>query len=490
MRRVCASWVAAAAGGSALLGTGSIPTAGGRDTQRGLDSTWNSKRFTAQYGITLQSHEQILRRFSPGGTDDVPDARMTEAPPMTGVEAQPMTEQAFDAIINNLEKVEQRLVHWKLNKWDFRVPVLLTGEERYRTMSQLKHIKTEMRLRLVEQERALNDLRGVSEVLNTPITELRYKSRAWIQEKVSELRWQGDIESAKRVREAWVRLEDNGGREAKLLQRLCCIYGLARIGTFESAFTNFIVPADDLQLQKGDAAKVESYFTGHLSGAPETAENDFAVAMDRGNPFTELMRLLTKHMPTLDILYDFYGYNVTDGYRSSLGRALKMTLEHNAQGEDYGTNTQGPRDYGRPDRVMFQRHSADGKLEFLFDHRQDYSGPDFVYGNGGRIVLISIANPNKWLRETQLPHTRQMEGIARRCCFVFGIPFEQAQVQNLLLPPSVMDKKSLLRLESIVGPLHPALQSWSKYYDLELSQDDADYAEQAKKYPEEEWVRL
>jgi hypothetical protein len=428
-------------------------------------------RSMATYGVTLQSHEELIQRFTPAKGSPLFEMYATKP------------EAAFDKLLMSLEEVEQRLANWPLARWNFRIPVLVSAEEQHRSRAQLARIKSEIRLRLVEQEAARKDLVLVSEITKTPIPELRNKNRAWLQEKVSGLRWEGNVATAKELKEAWVRLEENGGREAFLLERLCCIYGLARLGTFDTAFTNQIVLASEQYTQ---VVPPDSKFFGKVpTGGPETARNDVKVKIDTTNHFAELMQVLMLNFPSLDILYDFLGYNVTEGYRGSLIKALTMALNHK---NGVSAPNKGPSDA----RVLFQKKNANGRYEFLFDCKGNGNeGPDLMYGIGGKVVMITIGSDNKWLREVQLPPKRQLEGIARRVCFVMGLPFESAEVQNLMLPPAYLDRQSLMRLStSLETDFHPSIQRWFAHYNKQLDPEMADFAEQSKKHPQEEWVRL
>jgi hypothetical protein len=119
---------------------------------------------------------------------------------------------------------------------------------------------------------------------------------------------------------------------------------------------------------------------------------------------------------------------------------------------------------------------------------------DFVYFSNSDITAISIATPNKWHRDIQLPHRKQLEGIIRRASIVLDVPPESMRIRNLLLPPAYMDRASLQRINRHVLGMDDSQASafapWLPLYRKELDATAIDYIETSKKFPEEEWVKL
>ena len=333
-------------------------------------------------------------------------------------------------------------------------------------MAQLHTIKT----LVLEQQRvqiSINeDLDAVCKIFGVDANTIRSANRVWLQEKLDLLRWEGQVNAAAEARERFLRLERYGSADFRILERLCCMYGLAKFGTFEEGFQNQIV---------------EDPKTGRPILSSE-------------NPFTELMQLVVTNIQALDILYDFLGFNTTEGYRESLGKYVAKNLRNKASGSE---NSKSP----SASRILFQDPS---KGEILFDFKNSQAAlaqadavqgiVDFVYINGSDVTLIAIATPNVYQRATQLPHRKQMEGIARRASFVLGIPYDDVRIRNLLLPPSYVDNASLERLHRVIGVNREqaaAVAPWLGLYDKELDRNvDIDYAEVAAKAPEEEWVKL
>ncbi|ORC90735.1 uncharacterized protein TM35_000071590 [Trypanosoma theileri] len=360
-----------------------------------------------------------------------------------------------------LEQVEERISKWKLNKWEMRVPPLLPAHEKEVMRRQQELLKSSF-FHWGKCRDALNaDIEIVSSLTGISKEDVRGKNRSWMQEEAAKLRWMGEVNKATRLRDAFMRLEIYGSRDHMLLERLCCIYGLALQGTFESAFSNYIM--EDPLTKK--------------------------IFVDESNPFRDLISHIIKTYPQIDIIYDFLGFNITEGYRSSLRRYLESLLLKT----DQETKSKG--------RLAFGNGK---KLEFLFDfcdsRKSLVSGecvqgmPDFLYVNGTDITLIIIASENTWLRNRQLPHRKQMEGIARRASFVTGIPFSEVRIRNLLLPPAYLDKNSILRINEVLFGLskeeEQKLVPWLMVYDKELDSKDVDFCALVKSTNEEEWLTL
>jgi hypothetical protein len=403
-------------------------------------------RGVATYGKVALSHAQVVQRF---GTHKLQDASSTD-------------ELAL------LETVEGRIRNWRLNKWEFRVPVLLSQAEKESAQLQLHKIKTLVLDHAKTQDLIDRDMETVCRDLSVTKEELRGQTRAWLQEKIAELRWKGEVTQAKAIRDAFVRLEAYGSRDFRYFERLCCVYGMAKLGTFEDAFSNFVVPSG----------------------------NDGGVALDTSSPFHDLMHLLVTKYPTLDQIFDFLGFNDLEGYRASLGKYMKLALEHKHQSTS-STSTGS--------RVLFQSNASGADREVLFDFQDSsktvaateasHAAADFVHVRGQDITLITIVSKNRWLRSRQVAHQKQLEGVGRRASFVLQIPYEDVRIRSLLLPALYLDKASLNRINKSVLRLTPenvkSFAPWAALYEKELDlARDADYAEMSRVKPEEEWVKL
>lgn len=363
-----------------------------------------------------------------------------------------------------LEQVEDRIARWRLNKWEFRIPPLLGADVREKLLLQQDMLKSLCLSQNQQLEAVKRDIDVVASLTGTAPETVREKNRAWLQEEASKLRWKGDVNKAKDLRDAFLRLEVYGSRDYRLLERLCTVYGLGLQGTYEDAFSNLIV---------------EDPVTGRAK-------------VDESNPFVELLSHIVSRFPHIDIIFDFLGFNPVTGYRPSLRRFMDEMLRKK-NGVDVATPSS--------QRVVF--HSPESK-ELLFDFGDSkaqvavddsvYGLPDFLYMNHSDFFLITVASDNHWLRSRQVPHRKQLEGIARRGAFVFGIPYESARIRNLLLPPNYMDKSSLLRLlEGVLGlseEQQKASAPWLSLYDKELDAKDVDFCELAQTVNEEHWLTL
>mmetsp|Transcript_15045 Transcript_15045/g.17348 ORF Transcript_15045/g.17348 Transcript_15045/m.17348 type:complete len:419 (-) Transcript_15045:159-1415(-) len=404
-----------------------------------------SVRGIASYGKTALSHAEVVAKF-----------QAVEVP----------SDGAVDEL-SLLETVEERMRGWRLNRWEHRVPVLSSQSEKEAAQSQLHTIKSLILDHAKTHAIMLQDMDLVCTTLKVSPEDLRTKTRAWLQEEIAKMRWNGDVAQAKAVRDAFVRLEQYGSRDFKYFERLCSVYGLAKLGTFDDAFSHVVVPKQN------------------------------SIALDTSSPFHNLMAVLVRKYPTLDLVFDFLGFNEVEGYRASLGRYLTLGLE-----SKYATATSAV----PSSRVLFQHDASLASREVLFDYGNSarsvadstegrHGVADFVHVRGNDITLITIVSPNRWLRSRQIANPKQLEGIARRSSFVFGMPYDAVRIRNLLLPPSYLDRVSLDRINRHVLALDPAtLQStapWISMYAKELDvARDADYAQMTKVKPEEEWVKL
>ncbi|RNF03801.1 uncharacterized protein Tco025E_08093 [Trypanosoma conorhini] len=362
-----------------------------------------------------------------------------------------------------LEEVEERISKWKLNKWEMRIPPLLSAREK-EVMRQQQELLKSIFFNWRKCKDALNvDLELISSITGLPKVAVREKNRAWLQEEASKLRWVGEVNKAAQLRDAFLRLEVYGSRDHMLLQRLCCIYGLGLQGSFENAFSNYIVE---------DPTNKKIY-------------------IDESNAFRDLIGHIINTYPQIDIIYDFLGFNLVEGYRSSLRRYLQCMISRSAH--ETTTTATGRLFFGigKPEEILFDFANSKESL-VSGDCVQGF--PDFVFVMGADITLILIASDNFWLRNRQLPHRKQMEGIARRASFVLGIPFSDVRVRNLLLPPSYLDKNSICRINEVVLGLTSEeqrnLAPWLDMYQKELDPKDVDFSALMKSTNEEEWLTL
>lgn len=249
---------------------------------------------------------------------------------------------------------------------------------------------------------------------------------------------------------------------------------MAKLGTFDDAFSNLVVP-----------------------NGPNGS-----VALDTSSPFHDLMRILVSKYPTLDQIFDFLGFNDLEGYRASLGKYMTLALEHKHQSVAEGTTSPAA---PAGSRVLFQKNASGADREVLFDFQDSSKAvastessqavADFVHIRGQDITLITIVSQNRWLRTRQVAHQKQLEGVGRRASFVLNIPYEDVRIRSLLLPPQYLDKASLNRINKSVLQLSAdnvkSFAPWAELYEKELDvARDADYAEMTRAKPEEEWVML
>ncbi|CCW68167.1 unnamed protein product [Phytomonas sp. Hart1] len=398
----------------------------------------NNTRFHSTYGITPLTHKQMQVRFG-NPNKEIRDQQTL------------------------LKLTELQMSKWRLNKWNFRVPLLIDGEQKRQLFLQLDILKSLCIEQMKQNEAVENDIKLVSSLTGISPNLVQQKNRAWLHEEAAKLRWMGELNKAKDLRDAFLRLEVYGSSDHRLLERLCCVYGLGMLGTFEKAFSNLIT---------------EKNATGELY-------------VDEGNPFTELLQYIMTRFPHFDIIYDFLGFNPVSGYRASLSRFLTSLFQAKYINEKNMTSG----------RILF--HNPHRK-EILFDYGDSkntigfndsiFGLPDFLYIKNMDFYLIIIASNNHWLRNRQVPHRKQLEGIARRGSFVFGIPIDKVRIKNLLLPPYYLDNASLLRLVDIILDLSKEKQKelipWLSLYDKKLDPKDIDYCELSTTVNEEEWLTL
>ena len=88
--------------------------------------------------------------------------------------------------------------------------------------------------------------------------------------------------------------------------------------------------------------------------------------------------------------------------------------------------------------------------------------PSFSLWHGPNLTIITKASANKYLRQYQLPNKKQLEGMCRRSAFVFGYDLDSIRARTLLLPPSMIDRRSLLRIHAALDPSQTISSSSSK----------------------------
>lgn len=367
-----------------------------------------------------------------------------------------------DSVLSLLERTESAVSNWKLNKWEFRVPPLLSAYEKERWTLQLNLLKSFF----IERGKVLADIKRdidiISSVGDIPSDEVLSKNSTWVFEKVSQLRWNGDVDKAKVLRDAFSRLGVYGARDHRILERLCAVYGLGVMNSFEDAFDNVII---------------EDQRTGMRT-------------MMKDNFFRELLAVLVTEYPYISVLYDFLGFNANTGYRSSLGMFLKKGAEYKHKLRQHENGRMLLNDVQK--RVIL--FDVIESKSLIASDDSIYGLPDFLYICGSKFFLITVASDNYWLRNRQLPHRKQMEGVGRRGSFVLGIPFSDVRIKNVLLPPNFVDKASLTRLLENVLELSASeslsIFPWLNLYDKELDESDIDFCEMMKCNAHEEWVTL
>lgn len=399
---------------------------------------WRSVRMHSSYGTSILDHADLA-------------ARVEFYPRKTG-----------SSVLSLLEKTENTIAKWKLNKWEFRIPPLLSSYDKEKWTLQLNILKAFFIERGKILENIKWDKKVVSSLGEIPSGEVLSKNRIWVQEKVSQLRWNGEVDKAKMLRDSFSRLEIFGARDHRILERLCAVYGLGLMNTFEDAFDNCII--------EDEITKTRSVV--------------------KDNFFRELLKVLVIEYPYISLLYDFLGFNATAGYRTSLGLLLKKgaELKHNLHNHQNGRML-----INDPRKKVILFDVMESKSLIAADD-SIYGLPDFLYICGSNFFLITIASDNFWLRNRQLPHTKQMEGIGRRGSFVLGIPFCDVRIKNVLLPPNYLDKASLSRLLENVLELSTdkslLIFPWVNLYEKELDESDLDFCEMVKRNAHEEWVTL
>ena len=410
-------------------------------------------------------------------------------------------------------------------------------EEREPWLEQLDMLRESWAAHTARRERSLDDVKLLNQSLGLfPAKgreEFSQMGREEIQEKLTELRWNGEVDMARQVKAAWTRLEASGADDAFLLDRLCCLYGLIRMNSFNEAFRNVI----------------------------RREESSGEVIWDRSNPFRSAAEFLLTNLPEMDIYYAFLGYEPKSGetgggYARALARYLRLNLRSkynttlrkgvaDGAGNESGngsevTNTSESRpftlfsvDIDSPtDGILFQnarevlyatpspstRYSP-SLTRFLHIVQKDTEAgsaslpngsPDFSVSSTSPLppppkylpeasrdlqflaTLVLIASPNPYERQVQIPQLREREGIARRVSHLMGCSPENVHLRVLFLPPRYLDKTSLDQIHEMIGGriFAPEFQQFQGQYDRELEDTDVDYREQRRALPQEDWICL
>lgn len=497
-----------------------------------LLSLFNSKRnFQAQYGLTLRSHAEMYDKYVASNKNNKSIKRFDNG------------QDFAKAALPLLENIEDRLAQWKRQKWEFRTPALLSPEEKAAVTALLRRLQSTTETYTSKRQQMLADTQLVHHLTGgaTPIGDLPSKPRAWLQKHVSNLRMQGRADEAKTLRDAWLRMEVLGGPEYDLLERLVLVYGLGKMGTFDKTFTNTI------------RLKSESQTSGDVHSEAGL------ITLDQSDPLESLIGMTLSNVPDIHILYDFLGWNeglpytrqndvvnsINTSYTTSLGEYMSRCLKYKFP-EGVVSNSEkstSSNNNNSSSKLLFSDNK--NKIYLLrtdenIASSQAQTGvnisPTFSLWQGPNLTIITKAAQNKYLRQYQLPNKRQIEGMCRRSAFVFGYPLDDVRARTLLLPPSQIDRRSLLRIHAALDPsqsiatmqtttnakgeknevsavqraaqseevvldantlafssenVPTEFRSWvSLYQTLEVPQEDEDFNVVSAVKPEEEWYKL
>ena len=232
----------------------------------------SARGYQAAYGTRLRSHADVKRTYL-GRLDD------RELQALRAADGAAFVSRAVPL----LEAVEDRLASWKLQKWEFRLPPLLSPSVKEQTLRTLKGLQKSILGRIARRDAAAQDVRLVASITGLPEREVQLKTRAWLQDTVTSLRWKGEVEKARALRAAWLRLEETFAHpHVELLERCCGVYALARLGTFDSAFTNLVVERGG-ELDSASAAgnKDGNGATGSTAGGADDGASAAEAALAR-----------------------------------------------------------------------------------------------------------------------------------------------------------------------------------------------------------------
>ena len=405
--------------------------------------------------------------------------------------------------------MEKYILRWRKGKWAFRVSNLITGAaEKELLLEQLDLLQEKWKSLAVHRKRTKGNLEIVAKALHLAESSsyrdvLSKESQISLEKHIASLRWEGRVDEAKLVRDAWRQIQSECEKEhGNLLERLCCLYGLIKNNAFCSAFTNII----------------------------ERDESTGKIVLNKSNIYEETAKLLVSNIPFMDIFYAFLGYqprsiaNEGGGYGEAIGKYLAINLACKYENQA-GVYQKFPEPPGRSmanESVLF-----DAPAETLFysnlngdNHWPNSNTPRYLHfrkvndtsTNGDSVqqsttgeaypkanasdtyiaTLILIASENPHERRVQIPEKKERDGIARRLAFVVGVPPDNVGLRVLFLPPAYLDGLSAERfVEVLDGKVWaPEFQCFHGYYARELEGADIDFAEQRKKLPQEDWREL
>ena len=404
----------------------------------------------------------------------------------------------FSKIEEKLESFEKYILRWRKGKWSFRVSNLITSShDRQCQLEQVDILREKWKSLALERQQAKKQYTIIKDALNLkgPVVNLNVMepdTQNMVEKHVASLRWEGRVDEARELRDAWRYLESDSTQAFKiLLERMCCLYGLMKNNAFTSAFTNVI----------------------------ERSAETGKIVLNKANPYDETARLLVTNVPVMDIYYAFLGFqphsiaNENGGYGEAIGKYLAMNLmcKYESMSQKYQSNLgSGPAD--QKERILFSTPT-----EALFysnlsgeSHWPNSNTPRYLHfrktnasetcaktkessGDGAYIAtLILVASENPHERRVQLPELKEREGIARRLAFVLGVHPDNVRLRILFLPPTHLDTVSIERMTDVLdGKLWaPEFQCFEGYYAKELESSDVDFAEQRKKMPQEDWREL
>ena len=414
-------------------------------------------------------------------------------------------------ICPNLEILENHMLRWRKGKWSFRVSHLVTEpEDKQALLEQIDILREKWKTIAIERQHAKKDREFVkAQVSGIDVHDLSSEeSQKALQDHVMTLRWEGKVDEAREIRDAWRRMIENGPKEDSfLLDRLCCLYGIIKNNAFCNAFTNTI----------------------------ERDPGSSQIVLNKKDLYGETARLLISNVPVMDVFYAFLGFqprsnmNEGAGYGHAIGKYLVMNLFQKYEAERLPDAPESlPPNVRRAslgsttdekEKVIFDS-TAEGLFysnlngqeqwpnsntpKYLHFRRINQRDPDsheenkrFAYpvANPKDIyiaTLILIASQNPHERRVQLPERKEKDGIARRLSFVLGVPVDNVRLRVLFLPPEHLDGVSVDRLVEVLGR-QVSVEEFRYFhgqYAKELDSGEVDYAEQRKKLPQEEWREL
>jgi hypothetical protein len=397
------------------------------------------RRHIAQFGIVPLSHTELLQKYTS------PNARCVNFAEFTS------------KVVPQLEALEEHISRWRLGKWMFRVPVLLPSHaEKEAAMTQLDTIKAKWLEYVQRREDVKQDVAVITQSLGMSGATrdvLATLTRTKIHDHITTLRWNGDVDTARKVRAAWERMEVAGASDAHLLDRMCCVYGLLRNNCFENAFGNVI--------RKNPA-------TGKI-------------VLDRSDALRGAAETILTNVPSMDIYYSFLGYDPA-GYSQALGRYIVTNLSAKYKEVEFRTNSTG---------VVFEAGNHQELLCATSTKFVHVQAVEETQGKHFNATLLLVASSNRYEREGQIPKRKELDAVERRLSFLLGVPPESVRSRVLFLPPAYLDKVSLSRLHEMMGgAFAEEHQHFQGQYTKELTEEDQDYTHQRSTLPQEDWATL